>query len=164
VLDVSNPYEPEHVTTLAMPESAVPLSIVIEGNYAFVSSSGQWITDATFIFDISNPRHPVQVARIPNGVFFGVHDGSAYLYNADSGLDVWDVSNPSEPIFHVTIELPLTYWEDLNVYVNDIRDITFDDDYAYIALNELGLHILDISNPNIAEAVGVIQYGNLPHE
>ncbi len=143
VADISiaaNPQESGHFDTAGM-----VMDLELADSYVYVCNN-----DKIFILeqsDISHPKHVGFYQASGNGAGEGVHvavDGSyAYLANGEAGLQVLDVSNPSDPTLvggQDTAGLAL--------------DIFLDGDHAYVVDGENGLVIMDISNPTLPQQVG----------
>ena len=162
VLNVSNPRRPKRVGVYTMPQNTAAMKVILDGSYAFVSTFSMYEAQLTVVLDISNPENPVEVASFPTGALLAVYKGFAYFHDYKSGLVVWDVSNPASSHLVGQIELPLIVAGRYGGAAVIIEDIAFVDNYAYIAIEYDGLHILDISDPTNAKEVSAIHYDILP--
>ncbi|MBN2461838.1 MAG: T9SS type A sorting domain-containing protein [Candidatus Cloacimonetes bacterium] len=141
VMDISDPLYPHSVdyyqleTTYWFPFT---LNIEISGNYAYIAA----YSDDLRIVDISNPENICEVGycNLPGDtmdlVISGEYVFSVGYLSLPRDLYVTDISDPYNP-YQVgmcsTPEKP--YGVDIN------------DDYAYVADNNYGLRVIDISNP-----------------
>ncbi|HWA37052.1 MAG TPA: hypothetical protein VG873_04245, partial [Burkholderiales bacterium] len=137
--------------------------VYIQGNYAYIAHMDA--PAGTSIVDISDPRHPKQVAHIeiPPGVHthkVRVENGlmlvnwecpPPYVYDESfqGGLLVYDVSDPRKP-------KKLCFWKCGGA---GVHRFDFDGRYAYVTPPVDGYHlniamILDLKNPVKPEEVG----------
>ena len=166
VLDISNPLEPKSVAVYKMPEHGAAFEIMLDGHYAYINSY-TWGNLYTVVLDMSDPRLPTEAAIFPRSRLFGIHKGFAYFYDSeqnDKGITIQNVSDPTFPKLVNTIPLPLVaYYTFLTprpgLYM---EDVTLDDNYAYVAVGESGLHILDVSDPTDVKEASLIQSDNFP--
>jgi hypothetical protein len=95
-LDISNPTAPTLGGTYALDASG-PLKVV--GNRLFVNKQGTYSFE---IFDLSDPLHPSKMGSFYQGTIgwygFSVAGNRAYLLRSAGGVDVLDISNPSNPL------------------------------------------------------------------
>jgi hypothetical protein len=142
IYDISNAVTP----TLSWKTAASSLDCAylaaVRGDYAYVFAC----LDNMYIYDISDPTHPVEKRIHHIGGYtrdIKLSGNYAYLVLGYSGLMVMDISKPTNPV--VVGNYPVSNaW---GVYVNG--------NYAYIAGGEGGFYIIDISNP-----ASPIQVGN----
>jgi hypothetical protein len=128
ILDASNPISPAPVATY---DVYYPFSLIVHGNYIYVSSQDLRIYDATNLRAIKE----VGTFDVPSGVIAFV-DNYAYLVDGARGLRVLDVSNPAN----------LT-WAGQYYTEGSPLDVRVVGSYAYIANGKAGLQIVDVSNP-----------------
>jgi hypothetical protein len=171
IFDVDNPADPRSVTTFDTPGYA--RDVVLADGYAYVADDSVGFT----IIDLRDPVRPILVANLGEAYAEQVEvDGQrALVYGEASGrVAVYDISNPSSPIrLGVLDDLrrPLTAagnlgfsaYRGLRVY--DIADpihatrigiyplgcvpcqVVVSGNTAFVANGDLGLAILDISDP-----------------
>ncbi len=134
IFDISNPMSPFEVGTLntGYSDSQSAELVFVKDNYAYISDE----YNGFIIADVSNPSSPSIIwssgSVNPTGIF--VKENYAYL-SQESGLSIWDVSNPSETFKVSSLNLNSLYSG--GVYVSG--------NYAYLANS--GLYIVDISSP-----------------
>ncbi|MDH5597813.1 MAG: hypothetical protein OEY34_01740, partial [Cyclobacteriaceae bacterium] len=139
---------------------AGPVSVFVEGNYAYVASL---TSDALEIVDISNPKAPIHAGKIrhteggaflssPQSVF--IKDNFAYVTGFSNALEVIDITDPTQPR-HVGV-----FNEVSTASINRPQTVYVTGDYAYIAdgFNN-SLEIVDISDPKYPIKVGEIIHG-----
>ncbi len=136
IIDVSDPANPAEVST-------VPIQawkITAHSDYAFVTEANPNFPDTLKIYDTSDPYTPSMIASytLPEDAY-DVEYADGYLYVAcfNSGLRIFDVSNPNSPIEVSWIDLP---W---------VLDVDIEGDMAYIASADWdgGLVSVDIADP-----------------
>lgn len=138
--------------------------VVVVGNTAYVGNLSA--PDGTLILDVSDPKHPRELARL--GMIVGTHSHKVRVANdlmvinrernpyqlgaPDSfkgGLGIYDVSNPGKPKL-------ITNWE---THGMGVHRFDFDGRYAYISPTVKGylgniVMILDLQNPAKPVEVG----------
>lgn len=148
IYDISNAVTPTLSGKIAASSLESSNLAAVRGSYAYVFT---WFYKEMYIYDISDPTHPVE-KRIQNmGVITNdikLSGNYAYLAASDSGLIVMDISNPFTPV--VVGNCPTSLAR--GVYVNG--------NYAYIAGDNGGFYIIDISNPASPTQVGNWVNGN----
>jgi hypothetical protein len=149
--------------------------VVVENNIAYVGNMRN--PHGTLIIDVSDPRHPRQLASlsmpegthshkvrvsgdimITNREVLGAHalNGETPPEGYNGGLSIYDVSNPSKPRL-------ITNWETTDKpgarYARGVHRFDFDGRYAYISPTMDGYignicMILDLKDPAKPEEVG----------
>jgi len=149
VVDVSNPSAPSlrGRCTVAGSSDVNGGQLCVSGTYAYFAGSS--FDSGLHVFDLSDPAHPVQVARQDRVTGVDVVGQYAYVTrvyeggdNPDSRFEVLDMSHPSQPRcvgscslfgynFQVCVAAPYAYvvgYENMNppgrVHVIDVRDPT----------------------------------------
>jgi hypothetical protein len=127
------------------------IDIAVAGDFAYLAD-----VPGVSIIDISDVTAPVEVARIDrllNHHHQSVAVAGHYLYIGEigSGMRVFDITDPSEPVELVTFDTQTKVW-----------DITIRGDFAYIAAYDQGLLILDISDPAEPAMLGSIVFPRDP--
>lgn len=127
-------------------------SLDIWNNYLFIKSDGyNPQSDGYYIFSILDPNNPVLLNHIQDFQGFGYHMNTIDVHNdilfigADTDnwnyrLNLFDLSNPSFPVFINSIDIP------------NIESIKFQDQLAFITYGG-PIQVIDISNPNLLEVV-----------
>jgi hypothetical protein len=132
----------------ATPQNRVFNDLLVDGELAYLAAWGFGL----IIADVSDPRDPAEVARLPAAFAHtvAVADGRAYLAKNTNGpeLGVVDVSDPASPGFLATYGLTFTP-----------AQLAARDGIVYIAgypngeLASVGLRLIDVSDPlNAVEA------------
>ena len=117
--------------------------VEVRGNYAYVAVTGTATGQSSGlrVIDISDPESPEIVGGLNysnSGILCLTVDGDlAYLaYSGVEGVKIIDISDPEDPEIIGTIK---------SVYATEI---VISNDFAYIADPELGLVIVDVSDPD----------------
>jgi hypothetical protein len=142
IYDVSDPRNPEYKSQLTVPNSIS--EAVNDGNRLYLSS---WNSGAK-IFDISDLNSPVELGDYatldyPAGKNLKVVGDYAFVAGGPAGLQVVDVSSPTDP--QVAVTLPLT---------GSASEIKVDGSVAYLTTDGGGLFKVDISNPLTPTVIG----------
>lgn len=176
IVDVSDPTSPTFVGSIVTPARARGVQVV--GDYAYVaddSGSGGGLQ----IIDITDPSNVGQTDLMGNfvnivgslsvnspGGFAGgikIVGNTAYLTDGINGLQIVDITDPTNPTLTATAATPGGAAIGVDVVGN----------FAYVANREGGLQIIDISNPTMLMpavtvntpgiATGVRVVGNLAY-
>ena len=119
-----------------------------DGNYAYLCSDQ---STGVFIFDISNPDVPVQVAKYaPTGTSNDMEDAKVsngigyFASNAGGGLHIVDLSDPVHPV-------PITRITSANGGYDNVHNVVLDGTHLYIPNYGPGgtpaVQVWDVSNP-----------------
>lgn len=150
VVDVSDPGQPEVLTSL--------LSVVVDHDAYAVQASGDRLYAAgedLVIYDVTDPASPVIEARytlpFDNTVITGFQmvDNLAYVLPAYGGLRIFEINGSEE------LSLVGSYSVDDLVY-----DFWMTDQYAYLATDDQGVLVADISDPSSPGYVGSMTENN----
>ena len=163
-VDVSDPKAPRHLSVVRTGEAQ---SVVARDGIAYV---GVWGSRELVICDIRNPRKPSIISKTRldgygDGVWVrgrycfvatGHHagglkkrDAADPSYGAGHGLDIFDVSNPTKPVFISRIKMPRFYHIGM-----DMWDVAVAGDMAYVSDTHNGFFIVDISDITQPHFVG----------
>ncbi len=150
IIDISNPTDPQEVGFYDTPGNAY--SVALSGDYAYVADA----ISGLLIIDISDPEDPQEIGSYITEGFaedVAVSGDYAYVtsYDHDMGYSyfrIFDVSNPADPIRVGHFDIFETY-----------NGIFVSGDHAFIAVQSLGIVIINIANPAITEYVGTC-YGS----
>ncbi|OHD47351.1 MAG: hypothetical protein A2096_15590 [Spirochaetes bacterium GWF1_41_5] len=158
LVDVSDPGKPRHLSTVRTGEAQ---SCVVRDCILYV---GVWFTSELVICDVSNPRRPVIISKMPldgfgDGVFVqgkycfaatGSHSRKMKErnerdpeYGGGHGLEIFDISNPKKPKFAARIKMPRLYRRQ-----SDFWNVIVSGDYAFVADTYNGVFVVDISDIN----------------
>ena len=168
ILDISDPTNPVHVGSIMDDETTAlkqPCGICVSGKYAYVAARREGVE----ILDVSDPANPAHVGAIFDDATtalsgaFGIQVSGKYAYVTsvwDKGLEIIDISDPSNPT-HVGA---ITEADDEHgeYALVGAAGIHVSGKYAYVASSSLGrddvgLEILDISDPYNPTHVGAIE-------
>ena len=157
LVDVSDPNNPVHLSTVRTGEAQ---SVAARNGYLY---AGVWGTSELVVCDVSNPRKPSVIAKAPlDGFGDGVDLHGNYCYVATGhhsrasprrqegdpgfgrghGLEIFDVSQPAEPVFVSRIKMPLFYRIGMDMWSVEVVGR-----YAFVADTYNGLFVVDVSNP-----------------
>lgn len=140
IFDVSDPTAivPKDTITTNL---AAPHSVVVSGNYAYVSNSGSPYGIA--IFDISDPTNIVAkgyTSARATGVSRDIAKKGNYIFLADNDtINVYDVSDVENPTFKTSLGSTLD--NVLGLYING-------DVMAALSTNDNALCLFDVSDVN----------------
>ncbi|MFN6271418.1 MAG: DUF4347 domain-containing protein [Microcystis sp.] len=129
------------VDNIADPDETVTLTLASGTGYTV----GTTTTVTGTINDDINPPTPTFISKYDTpGWAFGVEvvGNYAYLADYDSGLQIIDISNPTNPIFKG------------NYDTDGAWDVEVVGNYAYLADGSSGLQIINISNPTNPTFIG----------
>jgi hypothetical protein len=158
IADVSDPARPRRLGSVTLPDDA--LSVVVDGRYAYVSSS---YYGGLRIIDVGDPTAPREVATWPGGTRavvgwsdeIVVRDGLAYLLWSTAAwtvstcyLRILDVSDPTAPRLVSDYLAPDGWWPG--------SGIALAGNLAFLAGGYNGLRIVDISDPTAPHQVGSV--------
>ena len=158
LVDVSDPRRPVHLSTVRTGEAQ---SCIARDGVLYV---GVWGTRELVICDVKNPREPVVIARAPlDGYGDGVDVRGKYCYVATGhhargmkksndetdpaygrghGLEIFDVAEPSKPIWISRIKMP-RFVLTLSM---DLWGVTVEGNYAFVADTFNGVFVVDVSD------------------
>jgi hypothetical protein len=144
VVDVTDPSNPIHVSTLSTFDSA--FDIAIRENHLYLTD----VFGGLLVYDISLPQEPQLVGwytsiERASQVAFGVE----HLYLTDSvneRVDVMDISNPQHP-------------RRLSTYDprRPVHQAIEHEHVMYLSLGSSGMHIVNVENPFNPTYVGIVE-------
>ncbi len=137
IINISTPFFPTF-TGNYKPEVQIR-DVYVEESYAYVAA---WNNAGLHVVDIQNLETPMNKKSVPTGKATSVYVAGTYAYvaTAENGLQIVDISTPTEANIVGTFGNPLGGGA-------SFEDVFVVGDYAYIAAAEAGLHIVDISTP-----------------
>lgn len=138
IIDATDPSNPSRLVCNKM--SGTPASISIDGDYAYISESARLLE-----MNISNPRF-ARITKIHNVDFRGrtvINNGYLYVSARYDKFRIVDISNPI-----TFVETGLYDARNPSGTRNAIYDAVVFDKYAYLIVEDIGIEILDISNPS----------------
>jgi hypothetical protein len=151
IYDITAPALPvfvSEVTTLDYCES-----VIVSQPYVFIAANTTTdYSGKSYVYDISTPKTPVFKSKMLGyggyHQYMNVRSGYAYIcdYNSGGGLQVINVTDVTNPVNVTTIPLG-----------HGTGGITFDGNYAYVAVADSGLAIFNVSNPALPVLTGKIK-------
>lgn len=174
ILDISNPAKLRHVSVVRVGEAQ---SCVVSDGYLY---AGAWEECRIAICDVRNPANPKQVAEVElngrgdglcveNGILYaayGHHQPGSELslddprYGNGNGMDLYDVSNPTEPKQLSRVQFAWRYYYGWP----DTWRVKLSFPYAYLYHTHNGVFILDVSDPKQPKELAQIRIPLLPGE
>jgi hypothetical protein len=165
VIDISNPSKPKQVGF--NPRSDNACNIEVSGNYGYIVDQ-----HGLLVMNLSNPVEPVVVGgwnswrQVTNIAISGNY---AYITLEGTDLVVIDISEPRSPravglyitrgnTEKIAVDrkyLYVTYTYVTYAYITEYNYRTTNRQYSYVANNNYGLEIIDISIPNEPKQAGV---------
>lgn len=146
IVDISNPLNPELVSSTQSPDSKNSRGVYIDGGRAYVSfGNGEDLV----IFDISNPLSPYRLGGVSlSGSSYEVvvKDEYAYVSSRHNSREVQivDVSDPSNPFYVDSLNLP----DNGNAYT-----ISFKGEYLFVGQSS-DFRIIELVDPVSMNLVG----------
>ena len=144
VIDISIPSNPKIIGSVYTPEYAG--DVYVSGSYAYLGGMGLQV------IDISNPSSPEIIGSVATlgGSTFYISGNYAYLIGPL--FIVIDITTPSSPEMIGSISFELVGYA-LDVYVSG--------SYAYVATDNTGLAVIDISIPSSPKIISYfVTYGS----
>ena len=158
IVDASDIYNPKYYAQISNKEEF--FDCTVSGNYLF---AGSWAQKKIQIYDISDLRNPVFINTITTDgnvggiviendnlyVSTGYHsrDNSTSIssvgFGMGNGLEIYDISNPKNPIWLSTSKIDGRY----KYSANDFWKVKVSGNYAILASTYNGIYVYDVSNP-----------------
>ncbi len=139
-LHVVDARDPAHPLEIALLESENEMhDVAVLGDYAFVTSSAVGVNELQII-SIENPSNPVVVGTFAVPCWRISIIGTYAFVTGGTALSIIDLSIPTAPVIVSSYDPPGDYWGSF------LQDIEVVEDYAYIACNDSGVHIVDLSD------------------
>ncbi len=137
IVDISDPASPELIGTYASIYDTPAYSVVVSGQYAYVTNQ---FPGNLQIIDISDPSTPTLAANYDvsgQGNADGIAISGNYAYIAAGSLIILDISGPSPQLVGV--------YNENGIYA---LDVAVSGNYAYVADAYKGLTILNVADPS----------------
>jgi hypothetical protein len=149
IYDITNPAAPafvSEVTTLDYCES-----VIVSAPYIYIAANTTTdYSGKSFIYDISTPKTPVYKSTIMGyggyHQYMNVRSGYAYICDYNNGLQVVNVADVTKPVN--VMNIPLGY---------GCGGITFDGNYAYVAVGDSGMYVFNVVSPASPVLTGKIK-------
>lgn len=141
IVSILDPSSPALTASADTPGHA--LGVAVSNNHAFVAD---WPVGLQVI-DISQPWDPLAVAALPilSGPLSVATSGSIACVGVSTGVDLVDISDPVNPFLTGHVSLPMD-----GAAVN----ITIAGEFAYVADDLAGFHVLDITDRHAPRIIG----------
>ena len=150
MIDISDPSDPQFINKIVLDGECQ--GVIVQREYAYIT---QWLQSRIIVLDVSDPRSPVEMAIAPlDGYGQGLDVRGDLLCAAtgekarDSqqpgdgcGMDVYDISNPLQPVHLATIKTPPF------VGGPDIWSVIISGRYAFLTDGFHGVYIIDLWDP-----------------
>jgi hypothetical protein len=138
ILDLSDPTSPVLAASRALSEAT---TVCVDGSLAVVTQA----YSTTQLLDLSDPTNPVQLGSLGGGFTSAIDEGYVYIGRGDE-LNVYDVTNPSSPVFVDQLRVPSPGH---NV---DVRGITIEhrrngSTWAWLGAGLAGVVVVDVTDP-----------------
>ncbi|MFX1254276.1 MAG: LVIVD repeat-containing protein [Promethearchaeota archaeon] len=143
IIDITNPSTPIKVGQYY--DGGYSLKVFVKDPYVYMLEQC-----GLEIIDITNRRNPIKVGYLSNseGVYYNSRSNiilnGSYAYIAHEGLEIVDISEPNSP-FRISSSF-------LDIF--PIRDVVFQNSFAFASAGFQGLVILNISNPTNITSIG----------
>lgn len=158
VLDLTTPDQPRTVGHYATEDQVA--GVAVDGAYAHVAA----VYDGHRILDVSDPTQPEEVGFAIRGSYdqgyawdVAVSGNHAYVANVEIGLRRVDITNPADAAPTVELLQTVHYTND-NRYRAEVLDrpaaVEIANDLAFVADQNAGLRIVDLSDPDTLRIVG----------
>jgi hypothetical protein len=173
LVDVSDPGQPVHLSTVRTGEAQ---SVCARNGVLY---AGVWGSRELVICDVGDPYRPAVISRTPlDGYGDGVavrgkhcfvatghhargwryRDGDASpQFGAGHGLEIFDVSDPAEPVFVSRVKTRRFYRIGM-----DMWDVMVAGDYAFLGDTYNGAFVVDVSEIEKPRFVGHLQLAPVP--
>jgi len=141
VLDISNPFSPVYLGSIAGPGDIDDWAI--HGTMLYIAGD----EDGMVIYSLSNPSTPALISSYPtvgSCKSIAVLNNYAYLGIEDQGLEIVNVSNPWSPVWVATHMMGQ----------GEIESIVLEGDYAYTVGGYPVFNIFDVSDPHNPDLLG----------
>jgi parallel beta-helix repeat protein len=142
IIDISDPLNPEVVSTLAYPNGAQQSTVKVRGSYAYVRTT---FDPRFYVIDVSNPTNPFIIREysdlVGNTARFEIAGRYMYTFNNSStpeprGVRIIDIADPRN--FKIVGEV------DLDVTV---QSVALSRGYLYLSTTINGMSIVDVRDP-----------------
>jgi hypothetical protein len=144
IVDLQDPSNPVVVATMWPGGTAV----AIDGKLAYLGRDFEGISGSVRVYDVSNPASPAHLGGFGTQTpvtAVTVQEGRAYVGTYWIGLQVWDVSNPSNAT-------------PLGTMYGGGGEVAVIDDFAYAASGD-GIHVVALLNPAPVPPIGSVPMG-----
>jgi len=138
VVDVSDATNPTLVSQYDTPGYAYDVFVV--GNYAYVAD----LQGGLRIVDVTDPGNLTEIGVLDSVNVYKVTVSGNYAYivnyfdpNDPDWISVVDISDPTDPQFKGTIQMP-----------GQARELATYSNYVFVAATDDGIRVIDVSNPD----------------
>ena len=111
----------EEISRIHLFDGGTGEALVVGDSYSRIAYVVRYDPGRLYVVDLENEYSPHVVSSVDLGCRVTGMDYGGYLYVlCSSGLEIFDVSNPSDPVLKSSVELDVSYTEDINVGVERI--------------------------------------------
>ena len=154
VLDLSDPTTPSYIKVFSIPGDNEGLEV--SGNYAFIANKSHGVN----IYDISQTESPTPLSISMESEGGVVAADGDYVYAVNqSGLEVIDFSNPSNPQI-VGSNSNVTF----SLQSGTESDVALQGNILYTTNPITGLKLVDVANPSAPTVIGELMTGGDPSD
>ncbi|MBI1800177.1 MAG: hypothetical protein HYR71_00930 [Chloroflexi bacterium] len=146
IIDVSNPSQPQLVSTYDPVPSAVGAAVFVSGHYVYMPESSV----ALYVIDVSNPAQPFTAGTYTGTTIvgdFALKGTTLYMASGGDGAQLADISNPAKPVKLGATDTLYAVGVDAGA------------NYAYVCDWISTLRLYDVSNPARPEEVSLYDMG-----
>ncbi len=140
IIDISDPYHPKKIEHRKYPS----YDLAVYGRYAYLACGDEGMR----VLDISDPQNIKSLVFYRTKGTFFVHREGKYLYrNNEYTLEVLKLDDPGNP---VTIG-------SISTGSNWVKDVVFENNLLYCAMERDGLWIIDVSVPSSPNVISKLK-------
>ncbi len=152
MIDITDPHQPN---VAGVYDEREITALVVDHGYAYVIQGGAELQ----VLDVADPKtlHRAASVAVPGAVDVALFEAKAYVADRWGGITIVDVADPTSPVLlGGKYELPADFPQ------GEARRIAVDEGpwsnagprFAYLAMGEAGVRIVDVTNPRAPRAAG----------
>jgi len=146
IINVTDPNNPDYMTSVLDPGVTGARSIFVDGDYAYVACQS---SDAFSVIDVSTPSspsasNPIYHPTLDGAQVISVSNNYAFVTASEANaFSIWDVQDPTVPSFVDSFQAVNGLDSPQGLFISD-------EGYAYVANNSGNLSIFNVQNPKAA--------------